>query len=160
MPALVLLFKSPDYVFPPTVSFRLDTGNTNELTMTAAAHRLRGRRPGGGATSSAGVTLPAGGAATLDLALGPEAGLITPDTKTTDLAVETPSVAVLGAQPGAGNGLPPLSTLAICDVDGDKTGDFVIGAPQRRRPGRPDRRRRRLHRVRRPELDGDVDGVD
>jgi len=127
-PGLTLLFKSP-YQFTPTISFRLDTENTSELTMTASALAFNGGALVASATSNAPATLEPGGSATLHLTLAPQMGLITPDTTTTDLVGDTAGVAVLGPQPGGGTGLPRFASLAICDLDGDEVGDFVIGAP-------------------------------
>jgi len=121
-PALVMLFQAP-FAFGGGFSFRLDTANSTDLTVGASA---LGFQDGTlvAAADAAAVSVPAGGAGTLPITLGQSMGQIVPDTRTIDLAGDKPDIAVEGAV--AQN---PPAALAACDLDGDGTGDLVIGAP-------------------------------
>src|SRR4029079_8737398 len=69
------------------------------------------------------VTLPAGAEGVASLMLTPRSGPVGPQTSPVDLPGGA-SVVISGAQQNAG-----LSTVAVCNVDGDEYADLVIGAP-------------------------------
>jgi hypothetical protein len=121
VPDLVLTFAS-DTGFPRAMSFRVTTGNQHDLTVHATARAFDATSViADGASASA--DLPAGGEATLALALAAPVGPM-PGT-VVDLAVAgSADVTVAGAQKSAA-----LSAVAACDVDGDGTADLVVGLP-------------------------------
>ena len=122
--ALVLTFTSPPFHFGNELSFVVETANGGDLTMTAAAVGFdsAGKTKTGANAQSA--TLPAGGSATIQLALEARSDQTNSQTRTTDLQGTATDATVKGAaQDGH------LTSLAVCDVDGDGADDVIIGAP-------------------------------
>src|SRR5262249_18822048 len=68
--------------------------------------------------------LAAGGESTVDLRLAQDSSPIGAKTRTTDLETAPTDVALLGRAANVN-----MSSLAVCDVDGDMHEDIVIGSP-------------------------------
>jgi hypothetical protein len=117
---LIASFLQPD----ATESFRVETGNRAMLSMNAHAMAFDTNdliASAMGAPTALGV----GGEGSIALRLAEDiAGPIGANTRTTDLGTASIDVAVWGHQTGAN-----ISSLAVCDVDGDGAEDIVIGAP-------------------------------
>jgi hypothetical protein len=128
---LVMTFDAGQgFKFTGKISFRLDTGNTHPLTISAVAEafNITGAKIASGKGS--GVALPAGGDAELSIMLGADSDGTTADTTVVDLA----TTAVDGAITGPSSSAPP-ATVAICDVLGSNSGGaVVIGVPGARSP--------------------------
>jgi len=117
---LVAEFLRPD----PTVSFRVEADTQIDLTMTVKAMAFDNDDLIGLADGTA-PTLPPGGGSAIALRLAMATpGPIGANTRTTDLGTATTDVAVWGRQSNVS-----MSSLAVCDVDGDGAQDIVIGAP-------------------------------
>ena len=123
---LVMTFDARQgFKFTGKISFRLDTGNTHPLTISAVAEafNVTGAKIASGKGS--GVALPAGGDAELSIMLSADSDGTTADTTVVDLA----TTAVDGAITGPSSSAPP-ATVAICDVLGSNSGGaVVIGVP-------------------------------
>jgi hypothetical protein len=125
VPDLVLQFSSGGGVqFGKTLSFRVATGNHADLMVDAEAVGADSNGvtiAGGGGTA----TLPGNGRATIDFALQPQMGPVTPDTVTTDLATAgTADIVITGPHKDA-----RLATAAVCNLDGNAASDLVLGLP-------------------------------
>lgn len=116
---LIATFLQPD----ATESFRIQTGNRALLSMNAHATAFDTDDLIASATG-APTALAAGGDGSIALRLATDAGPIGANTRSTDLGTAATDVAVWGRQANAN-----LSSLAVCDVDGDGAQDIVIGAP-------------------------------
>jgi hypothetical protein len=123
---LVMTFDARQgFKFTGKISFRLETGNTHPLTISALAEafNVTGAKIASGKGS--GVALPAGGDAELPIMLSADSDGTTADTTVVDLA----TTAVDGAITGPSSSAPP-ATVAICDVLGSNSGGaVVIGVP-------------------------------
>jgi hypothetical protein len=116
---LVAEFLRPD----PTFSFRVTTDNPDALDMHAKAMAFNADDLIASAEGDA-AGLTEGGEASIALRLAEDTTPIAAKTRTTDLETATIDVAVLGRQANVN-----MSSLAVCDVDGDGVQDIVIGAP-------------------------------
>jgi len=121
---LVMTFDAEKgFQFTDKVSFRLETGNTNMLTISAVAEAFNGAGAKIASGKGNGVALPAGGDAELPIMLGPDSDGTTVDTTVVDLA----TTAADGAITGPSSTAPP-ATVAICNLEGGG-GELVIGVP-------------------------------
>ena len=122
---LVMTFDaSQGFKFGSKVSFRLDTGNTNDLQISAEALAFNGTGAKIASGKQKNVSLPAGGEAELAITLVPDSDSTTVDTTVIDLA----TTAVADMVTGPSSSAPP-ATVAICDVTGGNSGALVIGVP-------------------------------
>jgi hypothetical protein len=109
--------------FPNTVSFRIDTANTDTQAVHVTALAFNGQMnliAGGDAAGS----LPAGSEGVVAFKLTAQTGPVGADTRTTDLKTATADVTIKGRRV---NG--HLGPIAVCDVNGDDKQDLIIGAP-------------------------------
>jgi len=104
-------------------SFRITIDNQQPLQMNASA---RAFNTDDLIASAAGIatSLAAGGEASIALRLVTDTSPIGAKTRTTDLGTAAIDVAVLGPKTDVN-----MSSLAVCDVDGNGAQDIVIGAP-------------------------------
>jgi hypothetical protein len=117
---LLVRFNGP---FGGPFSFRVETKNMETLDADATARAFDGTMDmfAGG---SGHAQLGPGGKGSLAITLGDQTSPIGADTRTTDLKTVPADVTMVSS------GKPPhLSTVAVCDVNGDGKGDVVIGAP-------------------------------
>jgi hypothetical protein len=123
---LVMTFDAGQgFKFGGTISFRLDTGNTNVLTISAVAEAFNGAGAKIASSKGNSVALPAGGEADLAIKLSADNDGTTTETTVVDLA----TTAVDGMVTGPSSTAPP-ATVAICDVLGSNSGGaVVIGVP-------------------------------
>jgi hypothetical protein len=116
---LVAEFVRPD----PTVSFRVKADSQVALNMTVKAMAFDSDDLIASADGAA-PTLPPGGDSAIALRLQTDMSPVGANTRTTDLGTATTDIAVWGRQADVN-----MSSLAVCDVDGDGAQDIVIGAP-------------------------------
>jgi hypothetical protein len=116
---LIAEFLRPD----PTVSFRVTADSQSELHMSVKAMAFDHDDMIASAGNAA-PPLPPGGESSIALRLDPAMSPIGANTRTTDLGTAATDVAVWGRQANVN-----MSSLAVCDVDGDLQQDIVIGAP-------------------------------
>jgi hypothetical protein len=108
----------------PTESFRVQTDNRAMLTMNASAMAFDKNDLIASATGAATPLAP-GGESAIALRLEMDMpGPIGANTRTTDLGTAATDVAVWGRAANVN-----MSSLAVCDVDGDGAEDIVVGAP-------------------------------
>jgi len=122
---LVVRFdQAAGYHFASPLSFRVETGNREALTMHAEALGADDTST----TIAAGdgmAPLSGGGHATIAIKLIPYTGPITPQTLTTDLATAGSATSVTtGPRKDA-----MLGAVAVCNVDADMYPDLVFGVP-------------------------------
>jgi FG-GAP repeat protein len=122
---LVMTFDaSLGFKFGSKVSFRLATGNTNDLRISAEALAFKGT----GAKIASGrvkdVPLSAGGEAEVAIALATDTDSTTVDTTVIDLSMMPADDKVTGPSSSA-----QPATVAVCDVTGKNSGAVVIGVP-------------------------------
>jgi len=109
--------------FSHPVEFRVATGNHETIKIQAEAKAFNTVDLIASATGDA--SLSGGGESTIALQLmGAAPGPIGPNTRTTDLRTDGIDVVIQGHEP-----MVKMSSLAVCDVDGDMHQDIVIGAP-------------------------------
>jgi hypothetical protein len=117
---LVTTFISPR----STVTFRVDARNMAMLDVSGHATAFDETAVIAGADSDAAASLSPGGRKTIALKLTERpGGIVGPMTHTTDIKTLPADITVQTAQ------LASFSSVAVCDVDGDGTGDLVLGAP-------------------------------
>jgi hypothetical protein len=110
-----------------SLSFRVDTGNTNTLTVLGHATAFDETKLIAGADTNptSPTMLPAGARATLALKLEDRmGGVVGPMTRTTDILTAQPDATIKTMLTAH------FASVAVCDVDGDKKNDLVLGAPQ------------------------------
>ena len=122
---LVMTFDAAQgFKFGSKVSFRLATGNTHDLQISAEALAFNGL----GAKIASGrrmsVALAAGSDAELAIALATDNDSTTIDTMIIDLAMTAVDDMVIGPSSSA-----QPATVAICDVTGSGSGAVVVGVP-------------------------------
>jgi hypothetical protein len=105
------------------VTFRVTTDNANALQMTASAMAFNSDDLIASA-SSAPVAVTAGGESAVALRLAHDASPIGAKTRTTDLETASTDVSILGRRANVN-----MTSLAVCDLDGDLKQDIIIGAP-------------------------------
>ena len=104
------------------VSFRVATGNLADLVVRGQAIAFDTEKIIAGA-DGVDTALPAGGRGSIALALTERTpGIVGPGTRTTDVLTANPDVKV------GTNGNAHLSSVVLCDLDGDGAQDIVIGA--------------------------------
>lgn len=122
VPDLAMRFLPGAFAAKPTLSFRIETGNRAELAVHAAALGYDAT-PELKAGADGDVTLPAGGEATLALRLEARSGMVIPGAGTVRLGESgSANVTLLGPHRDA-----QVSSVAVCDVDGDDFRDIVLG---------------------------------
>jgi hypothetical protein len=130
---LVMTFDAAQgFQFGDKISFRLETGNTHELTIGAEAAAYNGAGVKIASGKASPVMLAAGGEADVSILLVKDTDNTTVDTTVVDLATIAPDGMVTGPSTAA-----PLSTVAICDVQGTGSGALVIGVPAASSPTTP-----------------------
>ena len=130
---LVMTFDATrGFKFGGKLSFRLETGNSAALSIGADAQAYDGTGAKIASGKTSGVALPAGGDAEISIQLAKDNDMTTVDTTIVDLATTVPDRTVTGLSNKA-----PLSTVAICDLQGAGGGALVIGVPAADSPTTP-----------------------
>jgi hypothetical protein len=117
---LVARFNGP---FAGPFSFRVDTKNMEPLDVDATARAFNDDMDLFAGGSAHGQLAP-GGKGSVAITLGAQTSPVGNDTRTTDLKTAPADVAILSSEKP-----PHMSSVAVCDVNGDEIGDIVIGAP-------------------------------
>jgi len=118
---LVARFNGP---FAGPFSFRVDTKNKETLDVDATARAFDDALnlfAGGNAHGQ----LAAGGKGSVAITLAAQTSPVGDDTRTTDLKTGLADVAITSSAAKA----PHLSTVAVCNLNGDEYPDIVVGAP-------------------------------
>ena len=122
--ALVMDFTGTEqHPFADTISFRLDTGNREDLTFGAHLDAFNAASSKIASADEPGLRLPAGREAPLVLELAPDSDGTNIDTTLIDLANTALDATVTAPDNGTA-----MATVAVCNLDGNG-GDLVIGVP-------------------------------
>jgi len=110
-----------------SLAFRNATANDKALDVRGHAFAFDDTQMIADAESAAAVPLPPGGRESVALTLKEHTDVVGPMTQTTDILTAMPSVTIATTSPAH------YSSVAVCDVDGDKKPDLVLGAPEEKR---------------------------
>ncbi len=121
VPELVARFNGP---FDKPFSFHLDTQNQETLQVDAVATVFNNDKDLYAGGSGSGELAP-GGHGAVSITLGPQSSPVGADTRTTDLKTAPADLAVTSTSEKT----PHLSSVAVCNLNGDQYADIVVGAP-------------------------------
>jgi hypothetical protein len=108
-----------------SLSFRVATANDDALSVNGHAIAFDATKVIAGADTAKPIQVPAGARETLTLTLVDKPGdVIGPMTRTTDILTAPANAKVTTTKPAH------FASVAVCDVDGDKKDDLILGAPQ------------------------------
>lgn len=120
---LVMAFTQPR----GSLSFRVATANDETLAVSGHAIAFDATKIIAGADTDPAMPLqvPAGARETMALKLADRTGgVVGPMTRTTDILTAAADVKITTLKPAH------FASVAVCDVDGDKKDDLILGAPQ------------------------------
>jgi hypothetical protein len=121
---LVMTFSAATRPFTDYLAFRVETGNQTERTVAVDALGFDGGGQKIASAHASGARLPANGEARVSLKLVTDVDGTNIGNTTLDLATATLDRKLTGP------GRPAdLATVAVCDFEGTRTGDLVIGVP-------------------------------